>query len=306
MNQYQQPGTKSTLAIPALGHSIFASSQTGLVYVSSSAGIHVYDNNKLIHTIPSGGHVMAFSPSEKYIVTNGGVYESRLPFSRVFELPQTMSSASFAATDKEFVIVSAGSLIGYDWIAQNYWAQQYNLAVNEKARLIARGDNSWAILTENGRLSIISDNIGWDEEEPVKILDSVFPREEWTGNVRLISDGGVVLIASDRWICAKKYADLHAAEDIYYHDSFETGSAFHDMIVYRDAFRLSGNIYRISRCGNFLLRIMTRNLVAAPVVEEEPKPKPKPARQERVDPGFGVMTRSQYKAYIALHKVIKV
>ena len=297
--------TKLTNTLPSLGCRIHCCKHTGLVYVSSQEGISIFQGGRLLYTI-RGGPVMAFSPSGKYIVTDGGVYRAQEPFNLLVPLSLIMDDAAFGSTDNEFIILSVGCLVGYRWIKSDEtprWTQQYDIYLGEPVRQIVYSDSKWAILNANGRLSVISDNIDYDPEERVHIIEHVWPRECWTGNVRLLSENGYIVIASDQTLWMRKWEDIHEIEYQVFHDGVPVNSALHDRIVYRDSCRVGDNIYRISRCGNFLLQIIYTPIV--PRVVEKPTSPPKEpvvtvSKTGREYPSYGVMTRNQYKAFIAL------
>lgn len=298
-----------TIKLPYKGSNIH--SCHGLVYVSSMHGIMIYKGAELIHTIVSGP-VMAFSPSGKYLVTNGGVYDAQGTFEIIKPLTVTMTSAAFGASDDSFVTISSGALVGYKWFShdrEKLWQKEYDFYLGEKIRFIQRSGLGWIILNENGRLSRIGVDINWDPEEPVLILDYLAPRELWTGKVRLIADETTATVVSDTLMWVRTLSDLKDDSKMFRANDFVVGSVEHDRIVYQDSCRVDGNIYRISRCGDFLLEIIACELAAKPESESEPEPMPAPKPLKEVSKTvrvYGVTTRSRARAEAALKSVIKV
>lgn len=316
---HQQP-TNINNSLPHTGRRVHCCKDTGLVYVSSEKGIFIFQGGKMIYTIPSGP-VMSFSPSGKYIATDGGVYRAQEPFSLLAPLPLIMDDAAFGCNDSEIIVLSVGCLNGYKSLRLNenpVWTMQYSIHLGESARRIVFNEDKWAILNDTGRLTIVFDNIGYDSQETVPILDQIWPRECWTGDVRLYSKDGYIVIASGQTLWRRGWSDIHNIEDQIFHDSVAVNSVLHDLIVYRDSCRVGDNIYRISRCGKFLIQI-----IHTPIVSRVEKPvnvafflprriKPAKPREEPTaiisktgceHPASGVMTRSQYKAFIALRSV---
>lgn len=293
-----------TIKLPHKGSNIH--SCHGLVYVSSMHGIMIYKGTELIHTIVSGP-VMAFSPSGKYFVTNGGVYYAQGKFEKIKTLTVTMTSAAFGASDDSFVIISSGALVGYTWYSHQrelLWQIRCDIFLDEKIRFIQRAGSRWVILNENGRLSYIADDFNWDPEDPVIIIDYLAPREMWTGDVRLIADESSAIVVSDTLMWVRKLSNLKDDSTMLRAGDCVVGSVEHDRIVYRDSCHSNGNIYRISRCGNFLLE----TIFSEPEPELELEPEPEPAKQEVSKTGrvHGVTTRSRARAEAALKSVIKV
>lgn len=303
-----------SIKLPHKGSNIHCCKDTGLVYVSSINGIMIYKGTELIHTIPSGP-VMAFSPSGEYLVTNGGVYRTRGNFEKIKTLSATMTSAAFGASDDSFITISSGALVGYTWFSHQrelFWQRRYDIHRGENIRFIQRSGSRWVILNENGRLSYIAGDINWDPEDPVLFLDCLAPRELWTGNVRLIADETTATVVSDTIMWVRTLSNLKDDSKMFRVDDFEVGSVEHDRIVYRDSCHANGNIYRISRCGDFLLETIYSdpNPEPEPESEHESEPEPQPEREvkqvSKTGRVYGVTTRSRARAEAALKSLIKV
>ncbi len=278
---------------------------TGLVFVSAEYGVYIYKDDERIHYIP-GGRAMAVSPSGKYLVTSGGVYEAQAPFGLIQKTCHQIDHVIFLETDDYFVGVSDGCVELY--CSRQFenqpinWVMKDSVSFNERVRLIeyCQGERRFVVLDEKGGLYIAGNHIGFGFDQPFLLcLAKHLPRKDWAqqefwhNNVRLVVEGDRAMIIDPTGIDFKDMKD-YQSKIIRHELSIDSPVSIRNWVTRRDFVQSGSYTYYMTQYGGYLIHV------------EESKKEDKPENVSKTGRTYGVVTRSQALAAEKLKSIIKV
>lgn len=272
------------------GFDVRCLNSTGLVYISTRNGVVVYKGTRPINVM-GWSRAMAVSPSGKYIVTGGGVYDTFEPFNRIQPLGTDIDSATFLDSDDKFVTVTAGEISIYSRSKKSTWERVFLAQVeNEYVRSVVYGQGVVAALTKSGRVLSLDAE---DMEKKARLLAQtvVSTREQWKEEgTRLVSDGKSCCVVSGNSIWKMNWKRMGEVVISYAKHEVDKDSRDYELIVFRGSCRTSKGLYSVSSCGKYL---------------NMPSADPEILKQTKTGRRCGVVTRSQTRANEKLKSVIK-
>lgn len=263
------------------GRDVHYSELTGLAYVSTCAGVLVYKGTEAVRILGEGS-AMAISPSGKYLLTGGGIYNTTEPFELVQDMPRDIESATFLGSDSQIAVVIDGGISTYSRGDDLEWGWLNKVRIeNEYVRQIIYGQGVIVALMKSGYLRSLDSNI-FEKQRVLylRTLSIVPSRPEWRDpDARLVCDGASPGIVSESGISKMNWKNMGDVVVSYTKHHVDAYSRDHELIVYRGSARTEHGLFYVSGCGKYL---------TVPVVKKSVEP-----QQSKTGRRRGAITRSK-------------
>lgn len=289
---------EKTVRLDFDGRDVYYSELTGLAYVSTCAGVFVYKGTEAIRILGEGP-AMSISPSGKYLLTGGGIYNTAEPFERVQKLPHDIESATFLSSDSQIAVVIEGEISTYSRGDDLVWGWLNRARIGyEEVRQIIYGQGVIVALMKSGYLRSLDSNIFERQRDlHLRTLSIVPARPEWRDkDARLACDGFSPCIISESGISKMNWKNMGDVVISCTKHHLDLRSRDYELIVYRGSVRTKYGLCFISGCGKYL---------TVPVPVSAPSKSTEPASQSKTVRRSGAITRSKSKSIAALKSTIK-